>query len=252
MPLSILVAEDSGTNRTVIRQMLVRLGYEPEIVSNGREALDSARERRFDIIFMDMHMPEMDGVEATRRIRAEFGSRPQPRIVALTASGLSTQRQNCLRAGMDGFLTKPLELPALLATLVRVHEGRPPSQSGTFLPRDEPGVPLEAPLSRIRPLFENEPERLVTLVDDHLSSARRHIDAMRHALAEKNLRQLEHHAHSLKSNAAMFGSVDVRELSRRIEHAAAAEGDLDYAQTLEELANAQDAATLRLRRALET
>jgi len=116
VPLDILVAEDNAVNVKVITSLLIRLGYAPVVVGNGQLALEALRERPFDLVLMDMQMPEMDGLEATRRIREEFGSRP--RVVALTANVLAEQRQEMLQAGADGFLGKPIVLPELRAALL--------------------------------------------------------------------------------------------------------------------------------------
>lgn len=113
--LSILVAEDNPVNQRVMRRTLERLGHRADIVDNGRLACAAVRSERYDLVLMDMQMPEMDGLEATRRIRAEAAEagRPHVTIWALTANALSTDRTLCLEAGMDDFLTKPLRLHQL-------------------------------------------------------------------------------------------------------------------------------------------
>lgn len=108
--LKVLVAEDNRTNQLVMRKMLGKLGIEPEIVENGAKAVERAMRQSFDLILMDVSMPVMDGLEATRRIRAghsDAGSAPPP-IVALTAHALEEHKSECLRAGMVDFLTKPI------------------------------------------------------------------------------------------------------------------------------------------------
>jgi CheY-like chemotaxis protein len=106
-PLQILVAEDNLVNQKVVHHILKRLGYEPEIVENGFEVLESLGEKSFDIILMDMQMPEMDGLEATRRIRLDL--QEQPVIVALTANTMQGDEERCIQAGMDDYLRKPLK-----------------------------------------------------------------------------------------------------------------------------------------------
>ncbi|HYC71750.1 MAG TPA: response regulator [Opitutaceae bacterium] len=115
MPLSILIAEDNLVNRRVAEGLLRKFGYEPDIVGDGREAVAAVARKWYDIIFMDVNMPEMDGLEATREIRARPG--PQPRIVALTANATTRDREICLAAGMDDFLSKPLREGDLEARL---------------------------------------------------------------------------------------------------------------------------------------
>jgi CheY-like chemotaxis protein len=115
-PLEILVAEDNEINQQVILYILQKLGYTPVIVSNGREAVEAAEHTDYDIIFMDLQMPEMDGLEATRRIR-ENKSLAQPVIIALTANTMEGDEEECLDAGMNDYLGKPVKLEELLARL---------------------------------------------------------------------------------------------------------------------------------------
>jgi len=120
--LSILLAEDNPVNALLARELLRRRGHSVEQVSTGEAAVTACQRARFDVVIMDLHMPGLDGIEATRRIRAAeaaSGSRRLP-IFALTADALDTGRKACLAAGMDGFLTKPVdpaELDAVLATI---------------------------------------------------------------------------------------------------------------------------------------
>jgi CheY-like chemotaxis protein len=113
---SILVAEDNPFNSTLVVRMIEKLGFRAELAQDGREALDMARSGKFDIIFMDMQMPEMDGLEATLAIRA-LGLERRPRIVALTANAFDEDRDRCLEAGMDDFLSKPFRVDDLRAKL---------------------------------------------------------------------------------------------------------------------------------------
>lgn len=115
-PMSILVAEDDLINQQLALKLLSKLGYTAEIASNGKEALEMVSERNYDIILMDVLMPEMDGFEATKMIRLCLDV--QPIIVAVTASAMSGDRDKCLEAGMDDYICKPIiieELAALFA-----------------------------------------------------------------------------------------------------------------------------------------
>ena len=117
--LDVLVAEDNRINRDVLRQMLQLLDCRVDVVVNGREAVDAVRARRYDVVLMDVQMPEMDGLEATMEIRrAEAGGTTHVTVVALTAHALEKQRERCLAAGMDDYLTKPITLEALTMALV--------------------------------------------------------------------------------------------------------------------------------------
>ncbi len=116
-PLRILVAEDNAVNRRVAELLLGRLGYEATLVVNGREALVEIDQRTYDVVLMDVQMPEMDGLEAARRLVARGDERP--RVVAMTANAMSGDRATCVAAGMDDYLSKPLRVEALLAALER-------------------------------------------------------------------------------------------------------------------------------------
>jgi CheY-like chemotaxis protein len=122
-PLAILVAEDNPVNQRVAILILQRLGYRADLAANGREALEAVQRQRYDLVLMDVQMPEMDGLQATREIRAGFQGEDRPRIVAMTANASTSDRDDCFAAGMDDFLTKPVRSSdlrkAILATPVR-------------------------------------------------------------------------------------------------------------------------------------
>jgi CheY-like chemotaxis protein len=115
--LRVLVAEDNEVNQKVVSRMLERLGHRAEVAVNGREALERAKAGTFDIVLMDCQMPEMDGWEATARIRAALAGRRRIPILALTANASDADRQRCLDAGMDAHLSKPLKLERLAEAL---------------------------------------------------------------------------------------------------------------------------------------
>ena len=116
--LRLLIAEDNPVNQRVATRMLLKLGYQADVVENGRLAVEAVERQAYDVIFMDVQMPELDGLEAARRIKARPG--PAPWIVALTAHALEHDRQQCLAAGMNDFLSKPVQLNELTAALDRV------------------------------------------------------------------------------------------------------------------------------------
>lgn len=115
--LRILLAEDNVVNQKVAKHMLRRLGYDADVVANGEEAVEAVRMRPYDVVLMDVQMPEMDGLEATKAIRHMKGLGRHPWIVALTANALEGDRERCLAAGMDGYLPKPLRKEDLAALL---------------------------------------------------------------------------------------------------------------------------------------
>jgi signal transduction histidine kinase/DNA-binding response OmpR family regulator len=126
LPLRILVAEDNRVNQQVVLQMLARLGYRADVAQNGLEVLEMLERQAYDVVLMDARMPEMDGVAATRRIRESMAAAEQPHIIAVTANAMEGDRERYLEAGMDDYLSKPIQLAELRASLERSRRrGRP-------------------------------------------------------------------------------------------------------------------------------
>ncbi|MGB3203913.1 MAG: response regulator [Crinalium sp.] len=117
LPLKILLAEDNVVNQKVALHLLQRLGYRADVVSNGSEALEALCHVPYDVVLMDMQMPEMDGIEATRRIHQKWQPAERPRIIALTANAMQGDRELCLEAGMDDYLSKPIRRENLVEAL---------------------------------------------------------------------------------------------------------------------------------------
>jgi CheY-like chemotaxis protein len=114
-PIDILIAEDNLINQKLAVHLLKKMGYEPDVALNGAEVLYLLQRKEYGLIFMDIQMPEIDGYEATRRIRKE--SIFQPIIIAMTANAMPEDRAICLKAGMDDYLSKPINLNALISVL---------------------------------------------------------------------------------------------------------------------------------------
>jgi PAS domain S-box-containing protein len=121
-PLRLLLAEDNIINQKVATRILSQMGYRPDVVHNGVEVLQALERQKYDVILMDIQMPDMDGLEATRRIRKEYTGARRPWIIAMTANAMDSDRKNCFDAGMDGYLSKPVRIEALEAELVRSSE----------------------------------------------------------------------------------------------------------------------------------
>jgi CheY-like chemotaxis protein len=120
-PLRILLAEDNVVNQKLALRLLQQMGYRADVASNGIEAIECCARQPYDVVLMDVQMPEMDGLEATRRIVARWPSpATRPRIVAMTANAMQGDREECLAAGMDDYVTKPIRVDALVDALVRV------------------------------------------------------------------------------------------------------------------------------------
>jgi PAS domain S-box-containing protein len=119
IPLSVLVAEDNAVNQKVALRFLEKMGYQADAVANGLEAVNAVKDRRYDLVLMDLQMPEMDGLEASRRIRREIPVELQPKIIALTANAMQGDREICLDAGMDDYISKPVKMHEIVAAIRR-------------------------------------------------------------------------------------------------------------------------------------
>ncbi len=133
LPLRILLAEDNAINQKLALRLLERMGYRADVAGNGMETLEALRRQRYDVVLMDVQMPEMDGLETTRHIRSEWAVQDQPRIIAMTANAMQEDREQCLAAGMDDYLSKPIRVDALIGAL---EQCQPLSDSDEWTPGD--------------------------------------------------------------------------------------------------------------------
>jgi len=120
-PLRILLAEDNVVNQKLALRLLQQMGYRADLASNGSEAIECVERQPYDVILMDVQMPEMDGLEASRRITAQWRQDRRPRIVAMTANAMQGDREMCLAAGMDDYITKPIRVDQLIEALNSVN-----------------------------------------------------------------------------------------------------------------------------------
>jgi CheY-like chemotaxis protein len=123
-PLRILLAEDNVVNQKLALRLLQQMGYRADVAANGIEAIEAIERQTYDVVLMDVQMPEMDGLEASRRITARWQPDARPRIVAMTANAMAGDREECLAAGMDDYITKPIRVDALVKALLGVESRR--------------------------------------------------------------------------------------------------------------------------------
>ncbi len=123
-PLRILLAEDNAVNQKLALRLFSLMGYDIDVAANGIEVLEAVERQHYDVVFMDVQMPEMDGLEATRLIRARLGD-SSPRIVAMTANAMEGDREACIAAGMDDYVGKPIRVDELVTAIDETPAGTP-------------------------------------------------------------------------------------------------------------------------------
>jgi PAS domain S-box-containing protein len=200
--LRVLVAEDNSVNQQLARLLLERLGHRVELAGDGVEALAALERERYDVVLMDVQMPEMDGLAATRRIHERWGA-SRPRIIAVTAGAMSDERDDCLAAGMDDYLSKPIRTEELSAALAAV------GPQGAGSPADERAV------ERLRETLGAE--GTAELIDAFLAEGPTLVAALGEAVDRADDTTLRRAAHTLKSNAATFGATRLADVCARLE-----------------------------------
>jgi CheY-like chemotaxis protein/HPt (histidine-containing phosphotransfer) domain-containing protein len=239
-PLRILVAEDNVVNQKVAISILARMGYTCDLASNGREAVAAVRTSTYDVVLMDVLMPEMDGLRASRAIRALTHIETQPLIIALTANAMAGDRESCLAAGMDGYVSKPIRIDELVAALLQV----PTSPQTVPAPNLHPSPATPARQQDADELLIAMRETIGNQADDLLpelselfqEEAPRLLHAMHTAIDETDHQQLAAAAHTLKSSAASLGSRDLPNLCQHLEtlgRSGTTTGADQYADTLD-------------------
>jgi PAS domain S-box-containing protein len=231
----VLVAEDVRTNQILIQRMLERLGLKATVVENGNEAVAEATANSYDLVLMDVEMPQKNGHEAARELRSLGVTTP---IVALTAHAMKEDRQNCLAAGCDDYLAKPIERDKLIAVLTRYlpTERDNPMCNETQTPN--PG--------RRADVQDNEPQtpvilwdRLISRIGDEdlirelmpvcIQDNKTRLAALAEAIEANDAPNVKLYAHAIKGSSANLGVTQLSEVARRLEHMAS-EGNLSEAQ----------------------
>lgn len=210
----ILLVEDTELNRLVTLAMLGTGNYTVDSAASGLEALDALKDVHYDLVLMDVSMPNMDGFEATRAIRAMDGPMSRVPIVAMTAHAMVGDRERCLASGMDDYLPKPVSRADLLAKVEHfVSNGRNPESvaGGPEADRVIDERTLEALTA------DTNPDTLRGLVETMLPEMNKRLDAIEAGCANRDVTAVAHGAHSLKSMAATFGARAVERLAQAIE-----------------------------------
>jgi PAS domain S-box-containing protein len=224
--LRLLVAEDNVVNQRIAVLLLKRLGYRADVVADGREAVEAVLERPYDLVLMDVEMPELDGIEATRRIRAELPQARQPRIVGVTAGAFVEDRERCLAAGMDDYLSKPIQADEFALMLERAEEAA--ADAGARFTKAPPGTAAPpvaedggpaVDVSALEELTGGIPEVAAELAGAFVAESAQLTERMRSGLRSTDGSQVRGAAHSLKSSSATLGARRLSELCAELEAA---------------------------------
>jgi len=264
LPLRILIAEDNRVNQKVALHLLKLIGYQADVASDGLEVLEALHSQSYDVVLMDVQMPNMDGLATTRRICQEPLDNPRPRIIAVTANAMQGDREECLKAGMDDYISKPLRLEELIQALSKCQldvgtresgvgsreEGKSQQarQSASLLNHSPlplntkgdaefptPHSPLLTAIDvKVLQSFRNmvgEKADLVLaeMIDCYLEDAPKLISAIAQAVAQGDATQLRHASHTLKSSSATLGAMTLSHLCKKLEVMSRA-GNSEYAE----------------------
>jgi CheY-like chemotaxis protein len=244
----ILVAEDNAVNRKLAVTLVEKWGFIPVVAENGKQALAAVADERVDLILMDVQMPVMDGLEATRAIRAQEaeGGKHLP-IVALTAHAYASDRAECMSAGMDEYLTKPVEPSALRETILRLLH---PAEARVA------GVVAADPAHTVQPLLDREEalgrvdgdlDLLEEIASLFLDSCAEWLEDLRLGIAESDGEAIRRAAHTLKGSAASFGARPLVESALRVEEIGASQNLTGVAEAVRALELQVDALVEQLR-----
>ncbi|MDD9909902.1 MAG: PAS domain S-box protein [Ahrensia sp.] len=208
--IKLLLAEDNATNQLVIGNTLERLGCSVDIVENGREAVESVRDWDYDAVLMDVSMPEMDGIAATRAIKALDGSKSNVPIIALTAYALAEDRQRVFDAGMNDFVAKPVARMELAKAIARQLSSSTPRHIG---PEDVPPLYDELVLENI--LSDMDEELQARVISEFENDITKHLNAMLKATQTKDRDAFERATHGLKGVSGTFGGLELSQLAAK-------------------------------------
>ena len=222
LPLRILLADDNATNQKLGRMILKRLGYKSDVAGNGKEVLEAVERQPYDVVLMDIEMPEMDGLEATHRIIADHPEESRPKIIAVTANAMDGDKERFFDAGMSGYVSKPIRVEVLVETLEqccgnKTKETRKVNGSDEIKDFD-PGA-LDVLLDTIG----GDKDALGELVESFLEEGPVLVSQIEASAADGDSEGLRRAAHTMKSSAADFGAGTLSATCRDIENHCRAE-----------------------------
>ena len=219
--LNILLAEDNRVNQVVATRMLERMGHAITVANNGAEALALLAASSFDLLLMDIQMPQMDGLTATKTIRMQEAHTPvHLPIIAMTAHAMKGDRERCLEAGMDGYVSKPINTEELISTISKVlnlpgiSPEKTKAQAGPESPYEKP---VHLDFKQMLDLLGGDEKLLQEVIEIFIDQAPRHLDTLRQALAQGDAKTLQKTAHSIKGELGYFGISELSQKARELE-----------------------------------
>lgn len=222
--MRILVVDDVTSNQKVAKLMLHLLGQRADVASSGAEALKMLMQRDYNLVYLDVQMPEMDGYAVVKRIRELLPANSQPRIVAMTASALSGDREKCLASGMDDYITKPIDLENLRHTLMNAgFESREENRPAEVVP-EKPTSVDPARIATLKKLSDRTGQDVLgQLVQSYLKDTPGRIQELRRAASSGDSEKVRFMAHTLKGSSSNLGLQTVAQLAQELEYCAAPE-----------------------------
>lgn len=210
----ILLVEDNAVNQRLAVTLLQKAGHQVEVAKNGRIALELLEQESYALVLMDIQMPEMDGFEATKRIR-EKNNHPRLPIIAMTANALSGDYERCIAAGMDDYITKPLKVNELQSTVRRWIEEKQEESSLPDMVTSQALPPVE--IEKLRQLTDNDEEFLCELVTLYLEDAPVRLEKLRQAIASASATEIKAEAHGLKGATGNLSANELQNLFAQME-----------------------------------
>ena len=215
MPARILLADDHPTNQKLGRAILKRLGYRADVAASGVEVLEAMARQSYDLILMDIEMPEMDGVEATRRIIAAYPEDRRPKIIAVTANAMEGDRERFIAAGMSEYVSKPIKVDVLVRAMRFCLGAAPERTEGRM--SETPGELDPRALDQLLEVIGGDRDALKELVQSFLDEGPDLVNRLRRAVEADDADALRRAAHTLKGSANDFGALTLARLCREIE-----------------------------------
>lgn len=236
LPLRILLAEDHLVNQKVALLMLERMGYRADVAANGLEVLQALHRQPYDVVLMDVQMPDMDGLEASRQICQQWAANSRPRIIAMTANAMQGDREDCLAAGMDDYVSKPIHPEELEAALSKCHSNKARNKA-----RNLPGkvrnlskAKVHTPnlsnvqaesisaldlkvFNALQDMIGNDQAALTALIDCYITESSKLVEAIAAACSIADATTIYRAAHRLKSSSASLGATRLAELCKTLE-----------------------------------